>query len=150
VEIDDEAPARGLEQVSDVVVGAAGVRDVDEHQQKARRHLERERDREDTAEEIPDAVRLDWDQVLPDELSEAELSSPARSKRRARPSCEGSGTSLIAALPLQLEQLVLTAIAWLYECVSFDRGRACPEVPNGPFRPTMRRGPCPRLQTQRS
>ena len=76
-----------LEQVLGRPVGQAGIGDVDQRQQEPGEDLEPERDRQDAAEQVPDAVRLDRDQVVADHLPEPELVAQRRPKRRSSMAC---------------------------------------------------------------
>jgi hypothetical protein len=78
VEIDDRRPAECMEQMVHVPVCQASVGNVDGREQEAGEDLQGEPDREHTAEQVPDAVRLDRDEVLADHLAEAELVAQLR------------------------------------------------------------------------
>ncbi len=73
MEIEDDMPARRIDQVFGDVVGLTCIWHVDEREQHAREDLKDERNRQNPTQEIPDAVRFHRDQVLSDEGSDSEL-----------------------------------------------------------------------------
>jgi hypothetical protein len=67
VEVEDDAPAAGLEQAGANRVGLAGVRHISQREQHAGEDFEYERDREHPAKRVPNGIRFDRDHVLPDQ-----------------------------------------------------------------------------------